>query len=112
MGIRLHVAEVYQVKEHSRTYFNNQNADINQLLYKKCPELSFEGDAVECSERLEIPRCELANLIRKIVEDKEAFELWAKKHCLDVTADKMIGYIAEWSANSDQRNDFVVVIWH
>ncbi|WP_304588764.1 hypothetical protein [uncultured Duncaniella sp.] len=56
MGIRLHVAEVYQVKHHSRDYFNNHPADINRMLRKYCPNLSWEGEDAECSSRLEVPR--------------------------------------------------------
>ena len=112
MGIRLHVAEVYQVKHHSRDYFNNHSADINRMLHKYCPNLSWEGEDVVCSSRLEVPRSELADLIGKIVNNREDFEKWLKIHMIDITVDKFIRYIAEWIAFSDQRNDFVVLTWY
>ncbi len=112
MGYRLHVAEVYQVKHHSQDYFNGSSAEINRMLHENCPNLSWEGEDVECSERLTIPRSELADLIAKIAEDREDFNKWAQLYGIDVTADKMIRIISEWIANSDQRNDFVVLSWY
>lgn len=112
MGYRLHVAEVYQVQAHKRDYFNNQSADINRMLAENCPGLSWEGEDIETSERLEVPRSELADLIGKIVSGRENFDEWLKFHDINVTVDEFIRYIAEWIANSDQRNDFVVLYWH
>ncbi len=112
MGYRLHVAEVYQVKHHTRDYFNNQSADINRMLQENCPGLSWEGEDVECSERLEVPRAELADLIGKIVADREDFGKWLQLYDIRVSVETFIRYIAEWIANSDQRNDFVVLSWY
>lgn len=112
MGYRLHVAEVYQVKHHSRVYFNGSSTDINRMLHENCPGLSWDGEDVECSERLEVPRAELADLIAKIADDREDFNNWAQLHDIDVTADKMIRIVADWISNSDQRNDFVVLTWY
>lgn len=82
------------------------------MLYKYCPSLSWEGEDIECSERLEVPRSELADLIGKIANNREDFEKWLKIHMIDITVDKFIRYIAEWIAFSDQRNDFVVLTWY
>ncbi len=112
MGYRLHVAEVYQVKLHSQDYFNGSSTDINRMLHENCPGLSWEGEYVESSERLEVPRAELADLIAKIADGREGFNKWAQSHGIKETADEMIRIIAEWIANSDQRNDFVVLIWY
>lgn len=112
MGYRLHVAEVYQVQAHKRDYFNNQSSEINIMLSANCPGLSWEGEDVETSERLEVPRSELADLIGKIVSDREDFDKWLKLYDIGVSVDEFIRYIAEWIANSDQRNDFVVLYWH
>lgn len=114
MRHRLHVAEVYQVKHHSRDYFNcSSSGEINMMLLDNCPDLSWDdGSVIENAERLEVPRAELANFIAKIANDREGFNKWAQFHDIDVTADKMISIIAEWIANSDQRNDFVVLTWY
>lgn len=114
MGHKLHVAEVYQVKHHSRDYFNDSSTDwCNFMLLDYCPGLSWEGNCVlENATRLEVPRTELANFIAKIADDREGFNKWAQSHDINETADEMIRIIAEWIANSDQRNDFVVLTWY
>lgn len=112
MGYRLHVAEVYQIQAYKRDYFNGQSVDINRMLAENCPGLSWEGEDLETSERLEVPRSELADLIGKIVDDREDFDKWLKLYDIGVSVDEFIRFIAEWIANSDSRNDFVVLYWH
>ncbi len=106
------MAEVYQVKHHIFDNFNGKSDVINRMLAENCPGLSWEGEDVECSERLEVPRAELGDLIAKIASDKEDFEKWAKLYDIKESADEFIAIIAKWIAFSDQRNDFVVLSWH
>lgn len=54
MATKIHVAEVYQVKHHIFDNFSNKQEVINRLLYKECPDLSWQGEDVECSEHLEV----------------------------------------------------------
>ncbi len=112
MGYRIHVAEVYQVKYHKYDNFNGKSEAINRMLAENCPGLSWEGDDVECSAQLEVPRAELGDLIAKIASDKEDFEKWAKLHDIEESADKVIAIIARWISFSDQRNDSVVLSWY
>ena len=96
MGNKIHVAEVYQVKHHIFDNFNGKSDVINRMLAENCPGLSWEGEDVECSTRLEVPRAELGDLIAKIASDKEDFEKWAKLHNIEESADKVIAIIAKW----------------
>lgn len=112
MGYRIHVAEVYQVKHHMFDAFNGKSDAINRMLADNCPGLLWDGEDVECSQRLEVPRAELGDLIAKIASDKETFEKWAKLNCIAESADKVIAIIARWISFSDQRNDFVVLSWY
>lgn len=112
MGSKVHVAEVYQVKHHLFDNFNGKSDAINRMLAENCPGLVWEGEDVECSERLEVPRAELGDLIAKIASDKEDFEKWAKLYDIEESADQVISIIAKWIALSDQRNDFVVLFWY
>ena len=74
MGNKIHVAEVYQVKHHIFDNFNGKSDVINRMLAENCPGLSWEGEDVECSERLEVPRAELGDLIANIASDMVVFE--------------------------------------
>lgn len=112
MGYRIHVAKVYQVEHCQFDNFNNNSEAINRMLAEHCPGLSWEGEDVEVSERLEVPRSELGELIAKIASDKEDFEKWAKLYDIEESADEVIAIIAKWIAFSDQRNDFVVLSWY
>lgn len=112
MGYRICVAEVYQVRNHLFDDFNGKSEAVNRMLAENCPGLVWEGEDVECSERLEVPRAELGDLIAKIASDKEDFEKWAKLYDIEESADKAIAIIAKWMSFSDQRNDFVVLSWH
>lgn len=112
MGYRIHVAKVYQVENCQFDNFNNKSEAINEMLAENCPGLSWEGENAEYSERLEVPRSELGDLIAKIASDKEDFEKWAKLHDIEENADEVIAIIAKWIAFSDQRNDFVVLSWY
>ena len=112
MGAKIHVAEVYHVKHHIFDNFSNKQDVINRLLYKECPDLSWQGEDVECSEHLEVYRYDLANLIAKICYNRREFELWRKENQIEESLDDIIGIFAKWMALSDQRNDFVVLDWY
>lgn len=112
MGYRIHVAKVYQVENSQFDNFNGKSEAINRMLAENCPGLSWEGEDVEYSARLEVPRSELGDLIAKIASDKEDFEKWAKLYDIEESADQVIAIIAKWIAFSDQRNDFVVLSWY
>lgn len=112
MRYKIHVAKVYQVEHCLFDDFNGKSDVINRMLAENCPGLSWEGEDVECSTRLEVPRAELGDLIAKIASDKEDFEKWAKLHNIEESADKVIAIIAKWISFSDQRNDFVVLSWY
>lgn len=109
---KIHVAEVYQVKHHTFDCFSHKQDVINRLLYKECPDLSWQGEDVECSEHLEVYRYDLANLIAKICYNRRDFELWREENQISEMLDDIIGIFAKWMAHSDQRNDFVVLDWY
>lgn len=110
MGYCIHYSPVYQV-----TYgggdFGNHTAEINRLLKENSEDISFEGDDIECSERLEVPRADLANLVSKIAGDRDNFNEWLKCNSIDSTPEKFITILCKWIANSDPRNDYVVLTW-
>lgn len=112
MATKIHVAEVYQVKHHTFDDFSNKQDVINRLLYKECPDLSWQGEDVECSEHLEVYRYDLANLIAKIVYNRREFEIWREKNQIEESLDTIIGIIAKWMALGDPRNDYVVLNWY
>lgn len=56
MGYKLHVAEEYQVRHNSSDAFSNRSAEINRMLHENCPDLTWMGEDVECSEQLKVPR--------------------------------------------------------
>lgn len=111
MGYRIHVAEEYQVR-HTSEAFSNHSAEVNRMLHENCPNLSWSGEDVECSDRLKVPRAELAVLIYKIVAHRNDFDKWLKCHNIDESVDDVIKIIAGWISKSDQRNDFVVLSWY
>lgn len=112
MAIKIHVAEVYQVKHHTFDGFSHKQDVINRLLYNECPDLSWQGEDVESSEQLEVYRYDLANLIAKICYNRREFELWREKNQIEESLDTIIGIIAKWMALSDPRNDYVVLNWY
>lgn len=112
MGCRIHVAEVYEVRHNSSDAFSNRTADVNRMLHENCPNLTWMGEDVESSERLKVPRSELADLIGKIVADREDFDKWLKLYDIRESVDDVLRIIAGWIAKSDQRNDFVVLSWY
>lgn len=112
MGAKIHVAEVYQVKHHIFDNFSNKQDVINRLLHNECPDLSWQGEDVECSEHLEVYRYDLANLIAKICYNRRDYEMWRKENQIEESLDDIIGIFAKWMAFSDQRNDFVVLNWY
>ena len=112
MGCRIHVAEVYEVRHNSSDAFSNCTAEVNRMLHENCPNLTWMGEDVESSERLQVPRSELADLIGKIVADREDFDKWLKLYDIRESVNDVLRIIAGWIAKSDQRNDFVVLSWY
>ena len=99
MGYKLHVAEEYQVRHNSSDAFSNRSAEINRMLHENCPDLTWMGD-------------DLADLIGKIVADREDFDKWLKLYDIQESVDDVIRIIAGWISKSDQRNDYVVLTWY
>lgn len=112
MGYRLHVAEEYQVHHSISDAFSNHSTEVNRMLQENCPNLRWWGEDVETSERLSVPRSELADLIGKIVADREDFDKWLKLYDISESVDDVIRIIAGWISKSDQRNDFVILSWY
>lgn len=112
MGYNLHVAEEYQVRHSISDAFSNRSSEVNRMLHKNCPNLSWMGEDVESSERLTVPRSELADLIGKIVADCDDFDKWLKLYDIRESVDDVIRIIAGWISKSDQRNDFVILSWY
>jgi hypothetical protein len=112
MGYKLHVAEVYQVRNSISDAFSNRSAEVNRMLHENCPDLTWMGEDVESSEQLKVPRSDLADLIGKIVADREDFDKWLKLYDIQESVDDVIRIIAGWISKSDQRNDFVVLTWY
>lgn len=112
MGYKLHVAEVYQVRNSISDAFSNRSAEVNRMLHENCPDLTWMGEDVESSEQLKVPRSDLADLIGKIVADREGFDKWLKLYDIQEPVDDVIRIIAGWISKSDQRNDFVVLTWY
>ncbi len=110
MGYRIHHSPVYQVT-YGNGYFSNQNAEVNRLLYDNSEDIHFDGDDIECAERLEVPRKDLADLIGKITADREAFAKYLDLIGFETTPDEFVKVLCEWIANSDPRNDYVVLTW-
>lgn len=110
MGCRIHHSPVYQVT-YGDGYFSNQNAEVNRLLYDNSNDIHFDGDDIECAERLEVPRTDLANLVAKIASNRDKFAEWLNSHSIDSTPEKFITILCAWIANSDPRNDYVVLTW-
>lgn len=110
MGYRIHHSPVYQVT-YGDGYFSNQTAEINRLLYDNSQDIQFDGNDVECSEIIRIPRADLANLIGKITADREDFAKYLDLIGIDTTPEEFITILCEWIAASDQRNDYVTLTW-
>lgn len=111
MGLKIHVAEEYHVKYRVSDNFNGKQSEINRLLNQKCEDIAWDGEDLEFSSQIEIPRKELAKLIGEIVYNRRDFELWRKENHIQETLDEIIEIIAKWIASSDQSNDFVVLSW-
>lgn len=110
MGYRIHCSPVYQVT-YGDGYFSNRSSEINRLLYDNSPDIQFDGNDVENAERLEVPRADLASLIGKITADREDFAKYLDLHGIDSTPEEFITILCKWIANSDPRNDYVVLTW-
>lgn len=110
MGYRIHHSPIYQVT-YGKGHFSNQSTKINRLLYDNSPDIRFDGDDIESAERLEIPRADIAKLIGKIASDPKYFAKQFDITELETTPAEFISVLCEWIANSDQRNDYVVLTW-
>ena len=108
--MKLHHSPIYQVT-YGGGYFSHQTAELNYYLHDNCHDAHFDGDSIETAERIEIPRVELANLIAKICYNRREHEQWFKDNGINCTVDEMIIIISKWIAESDQRNDYVVLTW-
>jgi hypothetical protein len=111
MGYTIHVAKVYEVKYGSNAYFKWKTDRINRFLYENCPSLQWDGDDVFTSERLEVPRKELSELIDKIVDNREYYETVRETWGFEESLEELIVIFSQWITDSDQRNDFVVLQW-
>lgn len=112
MGYRIHVAEEYQVRHSISDAFNNHSSEVNRMIHENCPNLSWTGEDVESSEILKVPRSDLADLIGKIVADREDIDKWLKLYDISESVEDVIRIIAGWISKSDQRNDFVILSWY
>ena len=112
MGYKLHVASEYQVKYSSSEAFNNHTAEINRFLKYNCPNIEWDGEDIECAGCLKVPRAELALILAKMITQPMEFSEWLKKHQVSETIGDVVRIIAGWIAQSDQRNDFVVLSWY
>ncbi len=110
MGKCIHCSPVYRVT-YGNGYFSNHIAEINRLLQAISDNISYDGEDIECAERLEVPRADLAHLIGKITNDREWFVGWLNRHSIDATPEYFITVLCEWISNSDPRNDYVVLTW-
>ena len=108
--MKLHHSPIYQVT-YGGGHFSYQTAELNYYLHDNCHGAHFDGESIETAERIEIPRAELANLIAKICYNRREHEQWLKDNGINCTVDEMIVIISRWIAESDQRNDYVVLTW-
>lgn len=110
MGYRIHCSPVYQVT-YGNGYFSHHTAEINRLLQDNCEDISFDGEDIECAERLIVSRTDLTGLIQAITNDREGFAKWLESHSIDYSPDEFIKIVCEWIVQSDQRNEYVVLTW-
>lgn len=111
MGYRIHVASTYQVEYGDREYFSNQIFTINRFLEEHCPGMGWNGNTCEESDILKIPRHELAYLINWILCNQQEYKYWAKRNNITECPEEFVNIIAYWIAESDPRNDYVVLEW-
>lgn len=107
---KIHCSPVHQVT-YGDGYFSGYTAEINRLLKENSRNLHYDGDDIDSAERLEVPRVDLVALIAKITNDMRKFDEWLAKRGLHCTPLQFIGILCDWVANSDQRNDYVVLTW-
>lgn len=110
MGIRIHHSPVYQVT-YGDGYFSDKSAEINRLLQENSEDIHYDGEDIECAERIEVPRAHLANLVAKIADDRDEFAGWLERSSIDCTPEMFITILCKWIAGSDPRNDYVVLTW-
>lgn len=110
MGYRIHFSPIYQVN-YGGGHFSHHTAELNRLLYEHSEDISYEGEDIECAERISVPRADLANLIGWISSNRDDFSQWLKKYQFDCNPDEFICIICEWISQSDPRNDYVVLTW-
>lgn len=110
MGYCIHCSPVYQVT-YGEGNFSHLTAEINRLLKENC-NVQFDGDDIEASERLEVPRTDLVNLVNKIANEPGWFINWLYRNSIDATPEEFIAVIKDWISDSDPRNDYVVLTWY
>lgn len=108
--MKLHVSPIYQVT-YGDGHFSCMQTEINNLLLKHCEGTHYDGDSIDCAERLEVPREELIGLLYEIAKDKADFAKWLNLYSFKYTVDEFIVIVSEWIAQSDPRNDYVVLTW-
>lgn len=108
--MKIHVSPIYQVT-YGDGHFNCMQAEINNLLMEHCDGVCYDGGAIDCAERLEVPRQELVSLLYDISKDKDDFSKWLDLYSFKCTVDEFICIVSEWIAKSDPRNDYVVLTW-
>ena len=105
----IHVSPTYQVT-YGNGHFKNKRPEINRMIDENCDNVYF-GDDVESADILEVPRAELVKLISKISEYKEEVAKNLTQYSFGCTVDEFINIISGWIAESDSRNDYVVLTW-
>lgn len=108
MGYRLHYAATYKVK-YEGGYFNYKT-EINQLLAEKC-DAWCSDECPEHSDRLEVYREDLRNLVKEMREDPEQYQKYLDSKNWDYTLDDFIAIFKEMIEKSDQDNNYIVLKW-
>lgn len=108
--MKLHVSPTYQVT-YGDGHFGCKQVEVNNLLLNHCEGINYDGDLIDCAERLEVPRNELVSLLYDIAKEKSNFAKWLADHSFTSTVEEFITIVSEWIAKSDPRNDYVVLTW-
>lgn len=108
--MKLHVSPTYQVT-YGDGHFNCKQTEVNKLLLNHCEGIYYDGDSIDCAERLEVPRNELISLLYSIAKEKSNFAKWLADYSFTSTVEEFITIVSEWIAKSDPRNDYVVLTW-
>lgn len=108
--MKIHVSPTYQVT-YGDGNLSCMQTEVNNLLADHCRGIHYDGDSIDCAERLEVPREELIALLYHIAKDKPAFAKWLDRCPSTCTVEEFINIVSDWIAKSDPRNDYVVLTW-